>query len=153
MGSSTRDFGPVDVAVVRFTGNRFTGEVAPALLDLARSGVIRVLDGLLVTRADDGSVSSLEIGELGPDLQPAFVEVDGGTGAGLLDAEDVIEVGRDLACGTSGLLLVFENVWAARFAGACRRAGGELVDLARVPSQQVAGGLGVLSGAGGSVIA
>jgi uncharacterized protein DUF6325 len=132
------DVGPVDLAVIKFTGNQFTGEVTPALLDLVRSGTVRVLDALFVSRDADGGISSLEIGDLGPDMQPAFVEVDGRTGAGLLDTEDVAEAGNELDPDTSALLLVFENVWAARFAGACRRAGGELVDIARIPSQAVA---------------
>jgi hypothetical protein len=132
------DVGPVDLAVIRFTGNRFTGEVAPALLGLVRNGTVRIFDALLVTKDADGRVGSLEIGDLGPDLRPAFVAVDGQVGAGLLEPEDVAEVGADLEPGTSALLLVFENTWAARFAGACRRAGGELVDIARIPAQAVA---------------
>ncbi len=141
------DVGPVDLAVIRFTGGQFTGEVAPALVDLVRSGTVRILDALFVHRDEDGDVSSLEIGDLGPDLRPAFVEVDGRGGAGLLDAEDVADIGDDLDSDTSALVLVFENVWAARFAGACRRAGGELVDIARIPSQALADN-GVLAGAG-----
>jgi hypothetical protein len=142
------DVGPVDLAVIKFTGNRFTGEVAPALLDLVQAGTVRVFDALFVYRDPDGRVGSLEIGALGPDMQPAFVRVDGHTGAGLLDAEDIAEVGQSLQNNTSALLLVFENTWAARFAGACRRAGGELVDIARIPSQAVADALATLTGAG-----
>jgi hypothetical protein len=81
-------------------------------------------------------------------MKPAFVEVDGRTGVGLLDADDVAEVGRGLVANTSALLLVFENTWAARFAAACRRAGGELVDIARVPSRAVADALAAPPGAG-----
>jgi hypothetical protein len=148
MDNVTTDVGPVDLAVIGFTGNRYTGEVAPALLDLVRSGTIRVLDALFVYRDADGTVGSLEIGDLGPDLTPAFVSVDGGAGVGLLDPEDVVDVGGDLAPNTSALVLVFENAWAARFAGACRRAGGQLLDIARVPSQAVADALTPISGAG-----
>jgi hypothetical protein len=144
MDETLIDVGPVDLAVIRFTGNKFTGEVAPALLDLVQAGTVRILDALFVTRDQDGSVSSLEIGDLGPDMRPAFVVVDGSPGVGLLDAEDVEEVGGTLEPNTSALLLVFENTWAARFAGAARRAGGELVDIARVPSQAVAEALAVL---------
>src|SRR5436305_8951113 len=141
MGDVMTDVGPVDLAVIKFTGNRFTGEVTPALLDLARSGTVRVLDALFVTRDAENRIAWLEIGDLGPEMRPAFVEVNGQTGAGLLDAEDVTEVGQNLAPDTSALLLVFENTWAARFAGACRRAGGEMVDIARVPAQAVADAL------------
>jgi uncharacterized membrane protein len=137
MGDVMTDVGPIDLAVVRFTGNEFTGEVAPALLDLVRAGTVRVLDALFVSRDAGGDLTSLEIGDLGPDMQPAFVRFEGRTGTGLLDTDDVAEVGSTLPPDTSALLLVFENTWAARFAGACRRAGGELVDMARVPSRAV----------------
>ena len=136
MDETLIDVGPVDLAVIKFTGNKFTGEVAPALLDLVQAGTVRILDALFVTRDEDGAVSSLEIGDLGPDLRPAFVVIDGSPGVGLLDAEDVEEVGGTLEPNTSALLLVFENTWAARFAGAARRAGGELVDIARVPTRR-----------------
>ncbi|HEX5511304.1 MAG TPA: DUF6325 family protein [Actinomycetales bacterium] len=134
----TPEVGPVDVVVIKFTGNRFTGEVAPALFDLVKAGTVRLLDALFVYRDADGSVGSLEIGDLGPDMRPAFVQFDGRAGAGLMDSEDVQDVGADLAPNTSALLIVFENTWTARFAGACRRAGGELVDIARIPSEAVA---------------
>jgi hypothetical protein len=140
--------GPVDLAVIKFTGNHFTGEVTPALLDLVRTGTVHVLDALFVYRDSESRVGSLEIGDLGPDMKPAFVEVDGRTGVGLLDADDVAEVGRGLVANTSALLLVFENTWAARFAAACRRAGGELVDIARIPSRAVADALASPPGAG-----
>jgi hypothetical protein len=131
------DIGPVDVAVIKFAGNRFTGEVAPALLDLVESSTVRVFDAMMVYRNPNGQVGSLEIGGLGPELQPAFVSVNGEAGYRLLDAEDVADVGGDLEPNSSALLLVFENTWAATFAGACRRAGGELVDIARIPSAAV----------------
>jgi uncharacterized membrane protein len=148
MSDVMTDVGPVDLAVIRFTGNRFTGEVTPALLDLVRSGTVRILDALFVTRDSDDRVSSLQIGDLGPDMQPAIVRIEEHTGAGLLDAEDADDVGQTLEPDTSALLLVFENTWAARFAGACRRANGELVDIARIPSQAVADALASPTGTG-----
>jgi hypothetical protein len=148
MSNVMADVGPVDLAVIKFAGNRFTGEVTPALLDLAQSGTVRVLDALFIYRDLDGRVGSLEIGDLGPEMLPAFVEIDGSTGVGLLGAENVTDIGQDLEPDTSALLLVFENTWAARFAGACRRANGDLVDIARIPSQVVAAALSTLPDAG-----
>ena len=146
MADSRIDVGPVDLAFIKFTGNRFTGEIAPALLDLARSGTVRVLDALLVSRDADQRVGWLEIADLGPEMREAFTDVNGQPGAGLLDSEDVAEIAEDLEPDTSALLLVFENSWAARFAGACRRAGGELEDIARIPAQAVAEALVPLAG-------
>lgn len=142
------DVGPVDVVVIRFEGNHFTGEIVPAIVDLVAAGIIRLLDAALVFRDADGTIGSLEIGDLGPDLVPAFVELDGRTGTGILDAEDVAEVGEKLDPDTSSLVLVFENAWAARFAGAAGRAGGHVVDVARIPAEQVADTLAALYGNG-----
>jgi uncharacterized membrane protein len=137
MSGELGDVGPVDLVVVKFPGNNFRGEVAPALLDLVRDGTIRVLDALFVYRDADGSVGSLEIGDLGPDMRPAFVEIHGRAGAGMLDTEDVADVAKDLEANSSALLLVFENTWAARLVGAMRRADGEVVDMARIPAAAV----------------
>ena len=37
-------FGPVDVIIIGFPGNKFTGRIAPALMDLVDSGTIRIID-------------------------------------------------------------------------------------------------------------
>lgn len=137
MTTELGDVGPVDLVVVKFPGNKFRGEIAPALMDLVRDGTIRVLDALFVYREADGSVGSLEIEDLGPDMRPAFVQVRGRAGAGMLDTEDVADVSEDLPVNTSALLLVFENTWAARLVGAMRRADGEVVDMARIPAAAV----------------
>ena len=85
--------GPVDVVVLRFPGNQFNGGIAPALRDLVERGLVRVLDLLFVYKDVDGTVGSIELGDLGPELEPAFVDLDGQLGGGLLDAEDVEDVG------------------------------------------------------------
>jgi uncharacterized membrane protein len=138
MAEQTPEVGPVDIVMIGFDGNEFSGEIAPALLDLVQEGIVRLLDGVFVYRDADGTVGSLEIADLGPDLQPAFVDVDGQLGMGLLDAEDVDTVGRDLAPNTSALMLVFENSWAARIATAVRNANGQVLEYARIPADAVA---------------
>jgi len=40
--------------------------------------------------------------------------------------------------GTVALALVWENSWAAPFASAARRAGGQLVATGRIPIQAIA---------------
>jgi hypothetical protein len=144
MTAQPTDYGPVDVVTIGFEGNQFRGELAPELLNLVEKGVIRVLDGLFVYRDADGNVGSLEIGDLGPDMQPAFVDVDGQLGLGLLDAEDVDLVGEDLKPNSSVLLLVFENTWAARFAAASRAANGQVLEYARIPADVVSAAMSQL---------
>jgi Family of unknown function (DUF6325) len=134
----TAKAGPVDVITLRFPGNQFNGGIAPALRDLVVRGLVRVIDLLFVYKDVDGTVGSVELGGLGPELEPSFLDLDGQLGGGLLDAEDVDEVAAGLDAGSSVAVVVVENLWAIPFIDAVRSAGGELVDQARVPSEVVA---------------
>jgi uncharacterized membrane protein len=131
------DIGPVDLLVVEFPGNQFKGEIAPALRDLVTEGTVRVLDLLFVYKDADGEVGSVELAGLGPDLQPAFADLNGQLGGGLLDAEDVAQVGANLQPNSSAALIVWENTWAGRFVTAMERAGARVVDQARIPAEAV----------------
>jgi hypothetical protein len=135
--TSTADLdqlGPVDYLIVEFPGSRMTGEGLPLLVDLVDRGIIRILDLALVKKNTDGSVSMLEIADLDADgkLDLAVFE---GVSSGLLDEGDVAEAGGVLEPGSSAGILVYENVWAAPFAAALRRAGAQLVASGRIPVQ------------------
>jgi len=129
--------GPVDLVFLQFPGNQFKGEIGPALVDLVVRDIVRVVDVLFVYKDAEGKVGSLELADLGPELEPAFVDIDGQLGGGLLDADDVQDVGRDLPVNCSVAVVAVENVWATPFIEAVRNAGGELVDQVRVPSATV----------------
>ena len=128
------EMGPIDYVLIEWPGRQPNGEGAPHLIDLVDRGVIRILDLALITKADDGSVAGLEISELGGDH--AFAEFEGAS-AGLLTEEDRGEAAEALEPGTSAALIVFENSWAAPFATAVRRSGGQLVASGRIPVQAV----------------
>jgi hypothetical protein len=134
----TQGSGPVDLVMLQFSGNQFNGQIGPALRDLVVRGLVRVLDIMFVYKDTDGTVGSIELGDLGPTLEPAFVDLDGQLGGGLLDAEDVAEVAAGIDPGSSKAVIVFENLWAIPFIDAVRSAGGELVDQARIGSDVVA---------------
>jgi uncharacterized membrane protein len=127
------EMGPVDYLVVEWPGQQPTGEAAPLLLDLVDRGLIRILDLVFVTKGEDGSVARLEISDLGDTV--AELKVFDGASSGLLDDDDIGEAGEALEPGTSAALLVYENVWAAPFAAAVRRSGGQLVANGRIPIQ------------------
>jgi hypothetical protein len=137
VGTST-EAGPIDIVMIGFPGNHFNGEIAPALRDLVVGGQIRVVDLLFVYKDADGTVGSIELGGLGAELEPAFVDIDGQFGGGLLDAEDVDDVGARLEPNNSVAVVAVENLWAIPFIQAVRRAGGDVIDQARVPSAVVA---------------
>jgi hypothetical protein len=133
----TVDAGPIDIVMLGFPGNRFNGGIAPAMRDLVATGVVRIVDLLFVYKDESGEIGSLEVGDLGEDLDPAFVDIDGQLGGGLLDAEDVEEVAGALEPGNSVAVLAVENLWAIPFINAVRDAGGDVIDQARVPAAVV----------------
>ena len=122
--------GPVDYIVVEWTGQQPNGEAMPHLIDLVDSGIIRLLDLVFVTKAEDGTVARIEVNELGAEF-----EVFDGASSGLLDDEDVSEASGALEPGTSAAILVWENRWAAPFASALRKNGAQLVASGRIPVQ------------------
>jgi hypothetical protein len=132
------DIGQVDVWLVKFPGNRFRGEIGTALADLVSRDLVRVIDLLFVYRDVDGTVGSLELSELGPDLEPAFVDIDGQVPGGVLEPEDVDEIAASLEAGSSVAALVVENTWAIPFVTAMRNAGAQVIDQSRIPSDVAA---------------
>jgi Family of unknown function (DUF6325) len=136
------ELGPVDYLVVEFPADRanFSGEMAAELLGLVERDVVRVLDLLFVSKDADGSVEAFEShdfggGELG-ELRGLETEL-----ALLLAEEDVESIGAALEPGTVAAVLVWENAWAAPFAAAVRRSGGQLVASGRIPIQALAAAL------------
>jgi hypothetical protein len=131
-GDEINEMGPIDYLVVEWPGRQPTGEALPHLIDLVDRGLIRILDLAFITKGEDGSVAALEISDLGDEIA-AFE----GASSGLLGDDDIAEAGNALETGTSAALLVFENRWAAPFATAVRRSGGQLVASGRIPVQAV----------------
>jgi uncharacterized protein DUF6325 len=135
MNGDSLEIGPIDYLLVEWPGRQPNGEVAPHLVDLVDRGLIRILDLAFIGKDEDGSVTALEISDLGGEV--AELAVFEGASSGLLGDEDLEEAGGVLEPGTSAALLVFENSWAAPFVSAVRRSGGELVASGRIPAEDV----------------
>jgi hypothetical protein len=131
-----QDLGPIDYLVVEFPGSKMTGEGLPLLVDLVDRGIIRILDLVFVKKELDGSVKGMVVADLDKDgkLDLAVFE---GAASGLLAQEDLDEAGGVLEPGSSAGLLVYENRWAAPFASALRRGGGQVVASGRIPIQDL----------------
>jgi Family of unknown function (DUF6325) len=127
------EMGPIDYLLVEWPGRQPTGEAAPHLIDLVDRGSIRILDLVFLHKDEDGSLARLEISDLGDQVE-AFADFEGAS-SGLLSDEDTDEAASALEPGTSAALLVYENRWAAPFASALRRSGGQLVATGRIPIQ------------------
>ena len=128
--------GPVDYLIVEFPAgaSNFTGEMAKELLALVDAGTIRVVDVLILTKNEDGSVDAMELSdieELGP-LQVIEAQL-----ASLLAADDVEHLAAAMEPGSTAGVLIWENLWAAPFAAAARRSGGQLIANGRIPIQAI----------------
>ncbi|MDO9485595.1 MAG: DUF6325 family protein [Actinomycetota bacterium] len=124
--------GPVDVYVIGFPGNQFTGRIAPAILDLVASNTIRILDMLFVIKDANGVVSSIEMADLNAETGPAFMEIQIAQ-PGALDQTDAEEISDDLPINSSALLVAFENRWAAKLVQAMQAADAIEIDHVRIP--------------------
>ena len=127
--------GPVDVYIIGFPGNKFTGRIAPAIRELVENGTIRILDLLFVMKDADGAVMTIAIEDLDQD-GAAFAEIEI-TEPGSLNEEDADEVSDDLPANSSALLLAFENVWARKVVSAFEAADAVLIDSIRIPAEVV----------------
>ena len=130
------ELGPVDYVVVEFPAGaqNFTGEMAAELLELVDAGTIRVIDVLILDKNEDGSVDAMELAdieELG-ELQAIEAEL-----AELLAADDVEHLAAAMEPGSTAGVLIWENLWAAPFASAARRSGGQLIANGRIPIQAI----------------
>jgi hypothetical protein len=138
--ASIDELGPVDYLVVEFPPevSHFTGEMAAEIGRLVDAKLIRVLDILVLQKGEDGTIEALELNDLDKldELRAAETQL-----ADLLAAEDVVHLAAAMEPGTTAGVLVWENSWAAPFAAAARRAGGQLIASGRIPIQAIVAAL------------
>ena len=130
------ELGPVDYVVVEFPAGakNFTGEMAAELVKLVDAGTIRVIDVLILDKNEDGSVDVTELSDIDQlgELQTIEAEL-----AELLAADDVAHLAAAMEPGSTAGVLIWENLWAAPFASAARRSGGQLIANGRIPIQAI----------------
>jgi hypothetical protein len=124
--------GPIELLEIRFPGNQFRGEIAAALKELVETGTIRIIDILFLTKDQQGTVTMLEINQLDDDDYNAFDPVVSEV-TGLLSEDDVRRIASGLEYESSVGVMLFENVWATRFASAVANARGEVLLNERIP--------------------
>jgi hypothetical protein len=124
--------GPIEMLIIKFPGNEFTGDLLPALTELVENGTVHVVDLMLLKKDSEGNISLIEVTDLTPDvsgpLAPLLTDV-----TQMLSDEDAYELGAMLENDSSAGVLLFENTWATRFAQAVRAAKGEVLLNERLP--------------------
>ena len=132
MEAHNAELGPIDVVVIAWPPDApMTGEAAPLLMQLVDDGIVRIFDMMFVTKGMDGSVVGIEARNL-DDKNVGDFKVFDGASSGLLTDADARQAAESLEPGHSALVIVYENRWAAPFAAAVRRNGGELLDVQRI---------------------
>lgn len=124
--------GPIEYILIAFPGNRFNGRIVPALHELVAGGTIHIIDLLFIKKDAAGNVLVVELDSAPDDEAAPFSSLDGEYG-GLLSPEDIALAAAELPPDSSAGLLVWENVWAARFAEAVRSVGGQVIANERIP--------------------
>jgi Family of unknown function (DUF6325) len=130
------EIGPVEYMIVSFPGNRFTGEIAPALAKLVESNTIRIIDLAFVGKDADGGIAAFELSDVDDEIRSGL-EALGLEGTGLLGEEDLMDAAAELEPNSSAAMLLWEDVWAAELAATLRGAGGELLAIGRIPHDVV----------------
>ncbi|HEX5499597.1 MAG TPA: DUF6325 family protein [Thermomicrobiales bacterium] len=125
-------FGPIELLVIKFPGNRFTGDILPAMAELVETGTVHIVDLLFVHKNAAGETSLLEFDDLAPDESGQWAPLATDV-TPLLNDDDALQLAAGLDNDSSAGILLFENSWAARFAQAVRNAHGEVVLNERIP--------------------
>jgi hypothetical protein len=125
-------FGPIEMLVVKFPGNRFTGEIMPAMAELVENGTVQIVDLLFVHKDATGAVSLFEFNDLAPDIFGQWAPLATNV-TPMLNEDDAHQIAAGLDNDSSAGLVLFENTWAKRFADAIAAAHGEVLLNERLP--------------------
>ncbi|HWL01576.1 MAG TPA: DUF6325 family protein [Microbacteriaceae bacterium] len=125
-------FGPVELYLVALEGDRPAPGVVDALVELIEAGTVRLLDLVIVTRGEDGSLSVLEVEADEFGFEGIELHAPGLTGAD--DADDLAEL---LEPGASAVVIALELLWAKRLAEQVAASGAEVLSVERIPAPVV----------------
>ena len=142
--------GPIDLLVVEFPGNRFTGAGLNELHKLVAAGIISIIDLVIVTKNEAGQVSAMDLHDLGPEASAALAQLHASISQ-MLTSDDIDELGEQLENNSTAAIMLYENTWAAKTKQAIIEANGRVVMQARVPHEIVQGTLDDLAAMGASV--
>lgn len=130
---TTMALGPIEVLVISFPGNQFSGGIIPELERLVDNDTISIIDGVLVQKDADGEVTFTEFEELGGNADAAKLANVMDQLESLISDDDVMELAEALEPNCSEAILVFEHTWAKPLRNAIIDSGGVLENEFRVP--------------------
>jgi len=139
--------GPVQMLVVGFDNDNFTGEIRAELARLKENDIVRLIDLLLVRKNDDGEIEAIQQSDLSQEEAERFGAIVGalvgfgeggeegaerGAIAGAAELEDghvfdddaVWYLGDAIPQGTAAAVALIEHRWAIPLRDMIARAGG-----------------------------
>lgn len=130
--------GPIEVLVIGLPQSRLNGGVLAAFQQVVDREIVSIVDGLLITKGEDGSVEYTEFDEFSVDDEGLagpgrLVEEPNG----LLSDEDVHAFAAAMKPGESAAALVLEHTWSRSLRDAVTEAGGSVIANMRVPGSVV----------------
>jgi len=128
--------GSVEYVAIGFPGNNFTGEIIPAMRELVEKNVVRILDLAFIRKDENGNIDAVELSALDPRDREQYSGLEP-SNVGLLNEDDITSIGDALEPNSSAGLIVWENLWSARFAEAVERADGVLLATQKIPAPVV----------------
>lgn len=130
------ELGPIELVAVEFPGGQIIAEGFRQLAELVAKGRIKVLDLEFVSKAADGTVTAVEIADLG--------ETDGidlaqfaAVSSGLLDSGDIDAVGAEIENGSLAAILVYEELSLLGVLAAWSAAGATILTEAHIEPDDI----------------
>src|ERR1700712_1790939 len=123
--------GPLEWITIVFPAEGLTPQVTGAIAALVDPGPIHIVDLLLVRKLEDGTARAWEFDELSPG-ETALLESIEGDVLNLLSENDIPIIAAELEPGSSALVVVWENLWAAPIGAAVEQAGGFVLAHERI---------------------
>lgn len=128
--------GPMELAVLEFADPAYDGSMASALSDLVERQIVAIVDLLILRKSSEGEVEVVELADAESAVGDQFADLDGDV-MWLLSDRDVAAVADHLEPGSTGVVVVWENVWARQMREAIARSGGRLVVHDRLDTEAV----------------
>lgn len=124
------DLGPVDYFLVGFPpGAPLDGGALAQMGALVDAGIIEVLDALVIRKDADGTISGINLAELGDMADVVAFE---GVRPGLLGDDDMALAAEEMEPGSVAAFVLYENTWARGFVTAVHERGGVFLGSGRI---------------------
>ncbi|MCA9870950.1 MAG: DUF1269 domain-containing protein [Caldilineae bacterium] len=128
--------GPVDFVAVGFPGGGLNEELIANLMELVDSGVVRIIDAVVVIKDEEGEVTALEVEDLDAATAAMLAPLANDL-TGMVSFEDIAMIAEELENDSRVAMILFENLWSVKLREAALRSGGQLLMHVRLPDEAV----------------